>query len=62
MEFCRCHFIAIETNEDVELFKEKQVSYIEIIKHRLKLVCENFDPSKKITIKEFNEIKRYNNR
>ena len=53
------NFIAIEKNEDVELFKEEQVDYIEIIKNRLKLAWNQLDHSKKSSIIEFNEICRF---
>ena len=51
-------FIAIEKNEDVELFKENKVDYIEIIKQRLKSAWNKLDLLKKKAIIKLNEIKK----
>ena len=41
------NFIAIEKNEDGELFMEEEVDYIKIIKQRLKSAWSKLDPIKK---------------
>jgi len=53
------NFIGIEKNEDVKLFKEKDIDYIEICRKRLKEAWDNLTTDKKQSIQVVNLIKEF---
>ncbi|WP_308525067.1 site-specific DNA-methyltransferase [uncultured Tissierella sp.] len=51
------NFIGIEKNEDVELFKNETIDYIEIAKNRIKEAWDSLDERKKKKVKKVNLLK-----
>lgn len=51
------NFIGIEKNEDVELFKNETIDYIEIAKNRIKEAWDTLDGRKKKKVKRVNLLK-----
>ena len=55
------NFVAIEKNKDVALFKKKKVDYIKATKQRLYNAWISMPRAKKISVKELNVIKDFEN-
>lgn len=53
------NFIGIEKNQDVELFKKKEVDYIQVARERLKKAWNELDIEKKASIRILNEIEGF---
>lgn len=53
------NFIGIEKNENVKLFKNKDINYISIAKERLLNAWNNLENEKKVYIKPINLIKEF---
>ena len=53
------NFIGIEKNQDVKLFKKKEIDYVDVCKYRLSEAWKTLSDTKKETVKKVNLVKDF---
>ncbi len=53
------NFIGIEKNQDVKLFKKKEIDYVDVCKYRLSEAWKTLSDTKKETVKKVNLVKEF---